>query len=198
MASLSLEDLSPFGRLAVQLDGDFSEMIRLGAQIDRLDIDSDSGLEHALKLLTRFAQHGRNIAENIQDFSRTLQDARDRSEAAAKRVTERAQQIEERKIRQNQIQDKLKRVEEKVKTANAGLTGTQKPSGREFSDDEKAQITSQLERLNNELVKFIAETQAIKEEAGQSKFKTIERDAQTIIDTLQSSRRKINSAISSK
>lgn len=195
MASLSLETLSAFGRLAVQLDGDFSEMARLNEQMERLDIDSDSGLEHAVKLLGRFAQHGQNISENMKQFATSLQEARDRAEGAAKRVAERARQIEARTLRQNQIREKLKQVEEKVKAANSHLTGFRQQSKTEFSD-EKAQILSQLERLNSEMVRFIAETQAIKEEAGQAKFKRIERDAQAIIDTLQSARRKINSAIS--
>jgi predicted nucleic acid-binding Zn-ribbon protein len=198
MASLPLESLSTFGRLAVQLDGNFSEMVRLSEQMQRLDIDSDSGLERAIKLLNQFAQHGQDIAGNIQDFSKSLEEARDRSEAAAKLVAERARHIEERTLRQNQIQEKLKQVEEKVKTANAQLAESRKQGKPEFLAEEKTEIMSQLERLNSELVRFIAETQAVKEEAGQGKFKRLEHDAQSIIDTLQSSRRKINSAISAK
>src|SRR4051812_45259090 len=115
MASINPEHLSPFGRSALKLDGDFSELVRIGGQLQRLELDSDSGLEHAIKLLGQFAQHGQAIAAGIQDFSRSLQELREKSEAAAKLVSERAQAIQQRKQLREQIREKLARVEDQVK-----------------------------------------------------------------------------------
>jgi len=49
-----VDTLSPFGRLAVTLDTDFSELSRLSGQIQRLDLDTDGDLDHAVKLLNEF------------------------------------------------------------------------------------------------------------------------------------------------
>ncbi|MBI3299015.1 MAG: hypothetical protein HYZ75_12665 [Elusimicrobia bacterium] len=45
MPSIRLEDLSPFGRLALKLDQELSELARVGGQIARVDIGSDNGLD---------------------------------------------------------------------------------------------------------------------------------------------------------
>src|SRR5579864_7887089 len=155
MPSLSLDSLSPFGRLAVKLDNDFSELARISAQLQRLEIESDGSLEHAIKLLNQFAQHGQSITDGIQEFARSLQEARERSEAAAKLVAERAQLIQQRKQEQNQVQEKLTQLEEEVKAANASLAGLRKRDNGGYSDEEKLQIRAQLELLNSQLSGFI-------------------------------------------
>jgi chromosome segregation ATPase len=192
MPSIQLDTLSAFGRAALKLDTDFSELTRLGRQIERLDIDSDSGLERALKLLEEFAQHGTNISEGIQHFSKYLQEAREQSEIAAKTVSERAQLVLQRKQQQNQTREKLNQLEEKVKGANASLSGFKKEN---FSESEKRELRAELERLNGDLKTFLAEAQTIKDEAGQSNFKNIERDAQNLLDALRSSSRRVDKVI---
>ena len=191
MASIPLDSLSPFGRLAVKLDGDFSELTHISGQLQRLEIDSDSGLKRAIKLLEQFARHGQNITEGVQEFSRSLQEARERSEAAAQIIAERAQLIQQRKQQHDQVREKLTQLEQKVKAANASLAGLKKHDKSEYSDEEKVQIRAQLERLGSHLVGFIEEAQTIKEEAGRSKFKEIQHDAQSLQEALQSSRRKL-------
>jgi uncharacterized phage infection (PIP) family protein YhgE len=192
MSSLRLESLSSFGRLAVELDGHFSELTRLSGQIERLDIESESGLALALKLLNQFAEHGKSISEGIKDFSKVLQEAREGSEAAANRVAERAQFIYQRKQSQNEMRNQLNRVEENVKAANASLASSRSNGKSELTNEEKLQVRTKLERLNEDLKRFIADVQLIKEAAGQSKFKSIESEAKNLLDALRSSSRRID------
>lgn len=196
MTSLHLENLSSFGRLAVQLDEHFLELIRLSGQIERLDIESESGLEHAVKALNEFAEHGKGIAEGIQGLSQALEETRARSEAAAQVVSERAQLIQQRKLQQYQIRERLSQVEEKVKAANANLAGLRRDAKSEYTNQEKLQLRADLAGLNDNLKKFLGDVQAIKKDASQAKFKTIEQDAKNLLDALQSSCRKIDKAIS--
>src|SRR5690349_11854543 len=107
MPALRLDDLSPFGRLAVKLDEEFSALARLSGQIERLVLDSEGDLEHAVKLLNQFAEHGKNITDGIQEFSKVLREAQERSESAAKLVADRAQLIQQRKEQQRALQGKL-------------------------------------------------------------------------------------------
>ena len=196
MSSIHFESLSSFGRMAVKLDGYFSELVRLGGQIERLDIGSESGLALAVKLLNQFAERGKNGSEGIQDFSKVLDEARARSEGAARLVAERAQLIRQRKQEQDQIREKLDQVERNVKAANANLASFRKDGKSEFTSGEKLQIKAGLERLNEDLKRFLADVQAIKEAAGQAKFKSIEHDAKNLLDALRSSCRKIDKVIS--
>ena len=195
MSAIRLENLSSFGRLAVKLDTDFAELTRLSGQLQRLDIDSDSGFEHAVKILNQFAQHGSSISEGIQEFSKCLQEARERSEVAAKAVSERAELIRGRKDKQDQMRAQLELVGDNVRAVNASLAGFRKEGRTEFSGEEKRQLKSELERLNVDLRKYLGDAQAIKEAARQSKFKSVERDAQDLIDVLRSSCRKVDKVI---
>ena len=195
MSSLKMEDLSSFGRLAVALDEHLSELTRISGQIERLDIYSEGGLEHAFKLLNQFAEHGKSISEGMKGFSAALEEVRARSEAAAKLVSERAEVIGQRKLEQQQLREQLKQVEQKVNAANAGLAGSKRNGNGDITNEDRLKIKAQLEQLNEELKVFLAEAQAIKETAGQAKFKSVEHDANKLLDALKSSSRKIDKVI---
>jgi hypothetical protein len=195
MPSLRFENLSSFGRLAVKLDEHFMELTRLSGQIERLDIDSESGLELAVKLLNQFAEHGKNVSEGIQGFSKVLQETRERSEVAVKQVAERAEFIHQRKQQKNQLREKLHQAEQNVKAANANLVSFRNNGKSEFTHEARLQIKAQLERLNEDLKRVLADVQTIKEAAGRLKFKSVEHDAKNLLDALRSSCRKIDKAI---
>jgi len=195
MPSIHLENLSSFGRLAVKLDTDFMELSRLSGQLERLDIESDSGLEHAIKLLSQFAQRAQDISEGMQEFSGSLLEARQRSEAATKIIEERALRVQQRKQQQDQLQQKLNQLEQSVKAANARLGGFRKEGKGAMSDEERSEFKEELQRLTQSFASFIETAQAVKDEAGRLKFKRLEREAQSIRGTLQSLIRKIETAV---
>lgn len=195
MPSFHLDQLSSFGQVAVKLDLEFSELIRLSGQIQRLDIDSDAGLERAVKLLNEFAHHGKNITEGIQSFSKFLEEAREKSEKAAELVAERAQFIHQRKQGQNQLREKLNQLEQNVKATNANLSNFRKGKN-ELSPGDQGAIRAELERLQVDLKRFLTEANAIKDEANQSNFKGIDRDVTALLDALRSSSRQVDKVIS--
>jgi chromosome segregation ATPase len=190
-----LETLSPFGRLAVALDADFSQLERLSGQIQRLDIETDGGLDHALKLLNDFAERGQSIAQGIGEFAQAMQQAQARSEKAAQLVAERAEAIQARKEKQQKLNNQLAQVKQQVKIVNDGLASFRKPGAGELSDADKAEIKTGLDQVQDHFGRFIADIQSLKVEAGQARFKSLERDAQALLDTLESSRRKIVKAL---
>jgi len=195
MPSVKLEALSEFGRIALKLDRDFSELERLSAKIERLNLESESDLDHAVKLLGEFALQGQEIGRDMQEFSKALEAARERSDAAAKSVSERAGRVQERQQRRAQLQERLVRLEQELKTANAGLTGGRK-GDREASEEEKARIKTQFAELRSRLSEFIEPAEKIRDEAAQLKFRRIERDAQSMLDTLLALRRKLETILS--
>ena len=196
MPSIHPEDLSPFGRLALSLDGDFTELQRLAGQIEELDVESESELDRALKLLKRFSEHGQKIGGSMQEFSASLEDARQRSEAAAKSAAAVAQKVQERVRQREELQDSLQLVEREIQAANAGLTASKTPEGRAPSKEEELQIKAQFEGLLRRMPGFISAAQVIKDQAAAQNFKRIERDAESMLDTLQALQSKLKSILS--
>ena len=198
MSSIRRDELSPFGLQALKLDEDFSELGRLCAKIERLDLESESDLDHAVKLMGEFARQGQTIAEDMQHFSKSLQEARERSEVAARSVEQRAQQVLERQGRRDRLKDRLIQLDQEIKSANEGLLGGRKSANEALSDAEKERIKAQFEQLQRRLADFIDPAQKIRDEAAQLKFRRIERDAQSMLDTLVALRRKLETILSGK
>lgn len=198
MPSVRLEDLTPFGRAALKLDQEFSGLAEVGESMSRADIDSDKGLDEGVKILNRAAQHGESLAAAMLEFSATLQEARDKAEASTRLVAERAQLIQQRREREDQLQQKLARLQEEVKTAGASLAGVEIPAQGGLTDEDKRRIAEELERFQAPMTRFVEAARAIKAEASGSNFKRLERQADSMIDSLQASLRKIAQALAPK
>ncbi len=198
MPSVRLEDLTEFGRLAVRLDRDFAELARACEQIARVNLESDAGLDDGVKILGRVARYGQSIAEGMQGFAKALQEARDGAEAGTKLAAERAQLIQKRKQRRDELQQKLHGLQQEVQAAGATLAGFSEPGKKDLSEEGKRRIAAELERLQEPLDRFIEAAKALKAEAAGANFKRLERQADSMLDSLQATRRKIAQAISQK
>jgi hypothetical protein len=198
MPALRPEDLSPFGRLALRLDSQFAELVRAGEQMSKVTLDSDAGLDEGIRILNKVAQYGESLAATMQDFAQALQQSRDEAEAATKLVAERAQLIKSRKETQDALEAKLERVKEEVKAAGAQLSSAQQAGNGALSEEDRARIAAELQKLQAPMTRFIEAAQAIKAEAADGNFKRVERQAESMIDSLEASRRKIAQALSPK
>jgi hypothetical protein len=175
------ETLSPFGRLAVELDAGFQELDRLGGQIERLELDSDSSLDRAIKLLEHFAQNGQRVAEGVQEFARVLAAARESAERSAQAVQNRSTLIQNRKEERDRMQAKLGQLGLKVREITTAATAISSPQ--------------QLGELDGRLGALIEEARIILDDARKENFKSLERDAQSLHGSLQSVRRKLASVL---
>ena len=197
MPSIRPEDLTPFGRLALRLDLEFAELSAIEEQLTRANIETDGGLDEGVKILGRAALCGQAIAEAMQGFSESLQEARDKAEAATKAIAERAQLIAGRRQEQERLRERLERLREDVKAAGAGVTASDKPAG-ELTEEDRRRMASELERLQAPMGRFVEAAKALKAEAAGANFKRLERQADSMIDSLGASLRKIAQAIAPK
>lgn len=195
MPSIRPEDLTPFGRLAVKLDSEFAELARACSRIAKVDVESDGGLDEGVKLLNRVARYGESIAASMQEFSKALQEARDQAEAGTRLAAEKAQLIQERRRRQDELQEKLTRLQDEVKAAGQELAASGEPRKSPASSDEKRRIAAGLESLQAPLARFVEAAQALKAEAAQANFRRLERQAVSMLDSLQAARRRIAQAL---
>jgi hypothetical protein len=194
MASIRPEELSPFGRAALKLDQEFSALARVGEELAQADLGSDGGLDEGVKLLNRAARCGQDIAESMQAFSASLQEARDKADAAMKVVAERAQLIQKRREEQERLLERLAKVKDEVQAAGAGLAEPFQPG----AGDDKARVAARLEAVRGPMSAFIEAAMAVKAEAAAGNFKRVARQADSVIDSLQASLRKIEQALGSR
>src|SRR4051794_29616402 len=121
MSVTTIQNLSSFGQAALALDNDFSELDRLGGQIERLEFESDAGFEKMQQLLTRFSECGQRIGEGVQTLARSLEEARGRAEKAATFVSERANQVHERHLEREQMFDRFRVLGESVRSVSSAV-----------------------------------------------------------------------------
>jgi chromosome segregation ATPase len=131
----------------------------------------------------------------MQEFAVSLQEARDKAEAATKLVAERAQHIQRRRQEQERLQEKLAKLKDDITAIGASLA---KPASGEPTDEDKRRIAAELQRLQAPMAGFIEAAQAIKAEAAGANFKRLERQADSVIDSLQASLRKLTQALGPK
>ncbi len=190
-------DLSPFAQLALKLDQDFGALERLSGQIERLDIETDNGLEQALKLLGQFAKHGESISAGIQDFAGVLDQSRARAEQAAAIVSERAALVQKRHQEQSELQGRFNQLAAKVQEVNASLSAMKKPDGA-FTEAEKAQLTERLQAMDAHLGVFVEEAGTLRAEADRANLKKLGRNAESLQGTLIAARTRLSSVFASR
>ena len=96
MSNNKFKTLSPLGQSALSLDQAFTDLATLSGQIERLEIESDSGMQKAPELLAQFGECSQKIAEGIQGFATILQQTRTQSEKSVQLVSEKAVLIQKR------------------------------------------------------------------------------------------------------
>jgi chromosome segregation ATPase len=192
MSNITQENFSAFGKAAVSLDNDFAEFERLGGQIERLSVDSENELERAQQLLAKFGECGERIGTGMQDLAKSLEEARTRAEKAAQGVSARLPQIQERLKEHEQLKERLRALSEMVRGVSEAVGQLKKPAGEKFSDEEKALLSTQLKEFDSQLGGLVEQANKLHEDARNSKMKSLERNADSLSQTLQSARRKLS------
>lgn len=198
MPAIRPDDLTPFGRAALKLDAEFAELARVAEALSAADVGTDGGLDEAVKLLDRAGASGRGMAEAMEAFAAALQEARDGAEAHTKAIVERAQLAQKRRQEQDSLQERLTSLKDEVKAAGATLTASSQPAAGGLSAEEKRRVAAELEAMLEPMGRFIEAAQTIKAEAAAGRFRRVERQADSVIDSLQASRRKITQVVAPK
>jgi chromosome segregation ATPase len=185
-------DLSPFAQAAMTLDSDFAELEQLSGQLDRLSLESDSGLDRAKKILSQFGECGERIGDRLQNLATTLNEARASAEQAANRIAERANQVQLRQQENDRMVERFNGLNGMVAKINAILLQLKKPEGAELSSEEKSFLNGKLPELDSQMGTLIEEAGKLKKDAQHANLKTVERNADSLGQTLNSARRKLS------
>jgi chromosome segregation ATPase len=193
MSSSQSKVLSSFAEAALKLDSDFADLERLSGQLERLDLNSDSGLERAKEILSEFGECGSQIGDGVQKLAKELDEARIRAEKAAASVAVRAEQVQERQNAHDRLSEKFNHLTEMVRKVSAVIAELKKAEGEKMSAEEKVMITQRLPEFESQLSVLVDEAQKLKNEAQDANMKTLVRNADSLAQTLLSAKRKISS-----
>jgi chromosome segregation ATPase len=187
----NLKELSPFAQAALKLDEDFQELERLAGSLERAEIDSDAGLERSRDLLGKFGECSSRIGSEIQALASSLEDSRSRAEKAAGSAAQRAALIQERMTRTNSLNERFKNLAEMVRMVSDGIAQFKKPGGQQMTEEERKFLSGKLPELDSQMSDLGAQALKLKEEARQENMKLLEKNADSLGQTLESARQKL-------
>ncbi len=191
MSLTSVQNSSAFGQAAFALDQDFLELDRLSAQIDRLEFESDTGFEKAQQLLTRFSECGTRIGTGVQALAQALENARKSAEKSAELVSARAQQLHERHLEREKMFERFRVLGESVRKLSGDVATLKRPSDLEPTAEEKALWPAKLQELETRFAPLIDEARKLQDDAQAAKLRTIEKNADSLGQSLSAARKKL-------
>ena len=192
MKSKETKNLSAFAQSAFDLDSDFTQLERLSTQLEELSVESDYGLEQGKKLLLNFNECAQRIGDRVQALAQNLGESRERAEAAAAKVSERAQVIHQRHNEQEKLLARFQSLGEMVRKATDASAKLKKPDGGKLTEEDKMVLEERLPEIDSQLQVLIQESHQLREEARATKMKTLEKNAESLGQSLNAVRNRLN------
>src|SRR5579863_10417810 len=120
---------SPLVQSVLALDNYLSELERVGSKINSTDLSSDFDIDFIQKLLSRFAECGQGVSEEVANLSTRLREAQARAETIAQGVTRQAELFNTRRKEQNEKMDEFRVLGERVRELTAAIAEFRRPQG---------------------------------------------------------------------
>ena len=182
---------SPLVKSVLALDNYLAELERIGTKINSADMTSEVDVEFIQKLMTRFAECGQGISEEVTNLSAQLQEAQARAEAVAKGVSSQAALLNVRRNEQNEKLEQFRILGEKVRDLNTAISQFRPPHGDGMTAEDRAKLTSSIPAFEAQLTTLIEELQTLRESARNSRMRALEKNAESLVQTLQVVRKKL-------
>jgi chromosome segregation ATPase len=173
------------------LDNYLSELERVGTKINSTDMSSDFDIEFIQKLMTRFAECGQGVSEEITNLSAQLREAQARAEAVAQGVSRQAGLFSTRRAEQNEKLEQFRILGEKVRELSAAISQFRRPQGGGMTPEDRENLTSRIPDFEAQLAALIEELQSLRESARNSRMKSLQKNADSLVQTLQAVQKKL-------
>jgi hypothetical protein len=182
---------SPLVKSVLALDHYLTELERVGTKINSTDMTSDFDVEYIQKLMTRFAECGQGISEEVGNLSTQLQQAQARAEAVARGVSGQAELMNQRRNEQNEKLEAFRILGERVAELNAAISKFRPPQGNGMTAQDRAELKSRVPDFEGQLAGLVEELESLRKSARNSRLKAVEKNAESLIQTLQVVRKKL-------
>jgi Skp family chaperone for outer membrane proteins len=173
------------------LDNYLTELERVGTKINSTDMTSDFDVEYIQKLMTRFAECGQGISEEVTNLSTQLQAAQARAESVAQGVSGQAELLNRRRNEQNEKIDAFRALGERVAGLNAAISRFRRPGESGLTDEDRAALKSSIPGFEEQLATLIEELENLRKSARSSRMRALEKNAESLVQTLQVVRKKL-------
>ncbi len=195
----SLKNLGDFGIAAVELDHTFGDFERLAGELERLEFETEKGLERSIKVLGRFSECGVRIGTNIEKMAKALEGARKSAEIAVQKTAARAAEIQARREEYERLHERFKTLSETVRKVSSTMSDLQSTkTSAALSDDEKHAIASRLPEFEANLGVLIDESRKLEESAKSVNLKSLVENADAMAQSLGAAKRRLSNFIESR
>jgi hypothetical protein len=182
---------SPLVIAVLALQNHLTELERVGAKINSADLSSEIDVDYIQKLMTRFAECGQGISEEVNNLSMHLRDATLRAEGVAQGVSRQAEAFAARRKEQDEKLEQFRLLGERVAEINAAISVFRRPPGQGLTDEDRAALASKVPELEGQLTALIAELQDLRSAARSSRMRGLEKNAESLAQSLQAAQVKL-------
>ena len=152
------KDQSPLVKSVLALDNHLSELERVGTKINSTDMTSDFDIEFVHKLMTRFAECGQGISEEVSNLSARLQEAQTRAQEIAQGVSQQAEKFQARRKEQDEKLEEFRVLGERVRELNASIAEFRKT-------EDRTTLVAKLPALETQVTGLIDDLQKLRQSA---------------------------------
>jgi oligoendopeptidase F len=182
---------SPLVKSVLALDNYLSELERVGTKINSTDMTSDFDIDFIQKLMSRFAECGQGVSEEVANLSTHLREAQTRAEAVAQGVTRQAELLNIRRKEQDQKMEEFRVLGERVRELTATIAEFRRPQGTGLTNEEREKLKSGIPGFEAQLTALIEDLQKLRESARNSRMKSLQKNAESLAQTLQAVQKKL-------
>ena len=173
---------SPLVKSVLALDEYLAELDRIGTRINSTNMTADFDIEYIEKLMVRFAECGQGVSEEVVKLSAQLQEAQTRAQTVAQGVSSQAELLNKRRNEQNEKLEQFRLLGDKVRELNEEIR----------TDEGRARLAADIPGFQARLGALIEELQSLRKSAKDSRMRALERNAESLVQTLEAARQKLN------
>jgi hypothetical protein len=182
---------SPLVKSVLALDNYLSELERVGTKINSTDMTSAFDTDFIHKLMSRFAECGEGVSQEVTNLSTQLREAQARAEGVAQGVSRQAELFNIRRKEQNEKLEEFRILGEKVRELSAAISQFRRPQGGGLTNEDRAKLKSDIPGFEAQLAFLIEELEKLRESARNSRMKSLQKNAESLVQTLQAVRKKL-------
>jgi hypothetical protein len=186
---------SPLVIAVLALQNHLTELERVGAKINSADLSSEIDVEYIQKLMTRFAECGQGISEEVNNLSTHLREATLRAEGVAQGVSRQAEAFAARRKEQDEKLEQFRLLGERVGAINAAISIFRPPPGQGLTDEDRAALATSVPELEGQLAALIGELQDMRNSARTARMRGLEKNAESLSQSLQAAQVKLRDLI---
>jgi hypothetical protein len=176
---------TPLVTSVLALQDDLDELERVGGKISSTDLSGDFDVGYVQKLLSRFAECGQRIADEMKNFLTHLQEAQVRAQTMTATVSRQAELFKNRADDQSEKLEKFRLLGERVRSLNEAIGQIRPPQGDVLTFDDRTAMESQIASVEAQLAGIIQELQDLRNSARSSRMKRLEKEAESLAHSVQ-------------